>query len=317
MRNLIILSLISTITACGHNPVQTVSSSYHSKVDSGVKRELASSLPFRKFLEAAFKSSDNAYRSIEEMEKKIIKELQSNPGRYGIQDNIDVRKITKIDDIPSERILAEVLADAPRILKFSKQTQKLAFQAIQGEAGVAARISLGTTDLSHVKLTPADETGLGRRISQQIKHVEADLVARKIASKKEAKEISDALFVSARELSQKAKDDPSLKFVAKQIIEYSTIISQKTGRKFLGQGGCMKINGKDILANKAEIAYRTMKEIDQKVVKNYDELGLILQKNHADVTNRTRKEACQAIRALTVGPSCGNVYARKLAPSGC
>jgi polyhydroxyalkanoate synthesis regulator phasin len=281
------------------------------------KREIASISPLTRFLEASLKSSDNVYKSVDDMERKLLKEIQSDPARYGIPKDYDMSKVKKLDDLPSERVIAEVIADAPRILKFSSKTQKIAFDAIQSEAGLAARISVGTSDLSHVKISMAEETGLGRRVSQQIKNVEYDLVKRGVASQKEAKEIADHLFLSARELAKKAKDDPALKAVARQIVEYSTVISQKTGKKFLGKGGCFKVSGADVLGNKAEIAYRTMKEVDEKGLKNYDELGESLQRNHAEVTNRTRKESCQAIKALAVGSSCGDVYARNLAPSGC
>lgn len=303
----VVLLLTLTLASCAQFSSQQSDRTIASAISS----------PIRLFLEAAISSSDNIYRSVDDMERKLLKEIQMNPSKYGIPSGVDVQGIKSLDELPTQRAIAEVLNDAPRILRFSNKTKTIAFNAIKSEAGIASRITLGTTDLSHVKVSLAEETGLGRRVSQQIKDLETSLVTRKLASTKEAKEIADNIFESARELAKMSKSKPELKAVSRQIVEYSTAISQKTGKKFLGKGGCFKITGADALENKAEIAYRMLKEVDEHKMVEYDEIGPALQKHHAEVTNRTRKESCKAIRALSVGPTCGNIYARNLAPSGC
>lgn len=281
-------------------------------------RSVSSYSPLRQFLEAAVHAGDNTlYKSAEEMQEKLLREVKANPARFGFVDEAQVAKLKSLEEVKSERVLAEVLAEASTILRFTSKMKQESMKAISKESGIAARMRVGALKLDAIKLAPHEETGLGRNVSLRLKGLKSSLVERKIASVKEADEIYKTLFQASQELSQKAGNDPRLLTLSRQIVEYSTAISERTGKKFLGRGGCMKISGKDVLQNKAEIAYKTMSEVEERGLESYDDIGKALQRNHSEVTERVERESCLAIKALTVGEVCGNVYARELAPKDC
>lgn len=309
MKFLALLLIAFFTVSCGQLQTKDYSSSWSRSFASG-------GVILRKFLQAAADSGDNlAYKSVKEMEQKLLSEVKVNPRRFGIPDDFDVAKLKTLDDLPGERYLAEIIQQAPGILKFKSVSRTAAYNAVKREAGIAAKLEFSTTRVANVRLSPADEVGLGRTISKKIKSLESDLVADGVSST-QAKKIVENIQQSARDLASKAKADPSLKKTATQIIEYSTIISRKTGKNFLGKTGCFKIAGGDVLSNKAEIAYRVMKEMEQEGFENFNDyakIGKTLQKHHGDVTNRTAKEACLAVRSLaSVGPAQCDVYARQI-----
>lgn len=310
MKLLSLLILSAALVGCGH---------FSSTPDSSrpsVRTFASGGIILRKFLQAAAESGDNlSYKTVKEMEEKLLKEVKLNPSRFGITDDIDVAALKSLDDLPGERFVAEIISQAPSILKFKSVAKKAALESVQREAGIASKLEFHATNLDNVKLDPADEVGLGRTISKKIKALETNLVDSGVPSN-QAKQIVDNLKQSARDLAEKSKVDPKLRPVANQIIEYSTIISQKTGRSFLGKTGCFKISGSDVLSNKAEIAYRVMKEMEQEGFENFDDYGKIgktLQKHHSEVTNRTSREACLAVRSLaSAGGATCDVYARQI-----
>jgi hypothetical protein len=152
---------------------------------------------------------------------------------------------------------------------------------------------------------------LGRTLSQRVMTIEKSLIDQGHSTEK-VKKIMDNIVLTAKQLSKKVKADPSLMPAAQQIIEYSALISQKTGKQFLGKGGCFRLSGSDVLKNKAEIAYRTLKEVEERGLKEYKDIGEALSQQHAKVTGRTVKESKSAICALTVG-ACADTYSRNLA----
>jgi hypothetical protein len=305
MTKLLLISLL-LIQACSQ--IQPISSESSERVPAQALSGIV-----KNFLIAVSKSSDNIQKeSVEKMEQKLLKELQSNPAKYGLKNSDEVKQLSKLDDPKYERALSELIADAPRILKLTSKMTKEGVDAIQAHAGVAARMRLSVVDLKKVKVDPSKECKLGRDLSKKIVFMEEDIVASKLATVEEAKEIGDAIRRSAQSLADKSKNDPTMRAISQQIIEYSTLISQKTGKKFIGKGGCMKLSGKDVFNNKAEIAYRTLKDVEETGVNDIKGLKKTLQKNHSSVTGRTAKESCLAIRALTVG-DCADVYARNLA----
>lgn len=299
------------LASCAHQFDKTADTG--SKVERSIaqSRRLA-----EEFLNAAFKSSDNAlYKSAADMEGALLKEIKANPKLYGLSDEA-ASKLKRIDDIKNERVMAEILSEAPTILKFTPKMKSAAAGAVMDQAGIASHIRLKSSfDASKITLTATEQTGLGRTVSMRMKHLQTALVKQGIAPA-DAKKIYDNLFQAAKDLAAKAKGDPAQLLLARQIVDYSTSISELTGKQFLGKGGCVKITGKTVFENKAEIAYRTLGDVESHGLKNYDEISEALQKNQGDVTNRTKKEACQAIEALTVGSACGNVYSPNLKPKG-
>ena len=271
----------------------------------------------RKFLSSALSSGDNlAYKTVSEMESKLLSDIKANPARFGMTEEAS-KKLKSLDDIKSERVLAEVLSEAPGILKFGAKARSAAINAIGSQSALASQITLKSLDVSAIKLSAAEQSGLGREVSLRLKNLKSSLVKRGVASESQAAKIYENLFQAAKDLSVKAKGDPGQMLLARQIIDYSTAISERTGKQFLGKGGCMKISGKAVLENKADIAFRTLNDVEAQRLSSYDEIGQALQKNHAEVTNRTTKEACMAVQALTVGRSCGGVYSPSLAPKDC
>lgn len=299
------------LASCSHVN-QTASVGTPDRSIAQVSRRIA-----EEFLQQASKFGDNAVqKSASEMESALLKEIKSNPSRFGLSDQA-AKDLKRLDDVKSERVMAEILSEAPSILKFTPKMKSASMATLADNASLASQVSLKSVDVSKVSLSVSEQTGLGREISLRLKHFKSDLVQRKIASESQAAKIYADLFQAAKDLSAKAKGDPAQLLLARQIIDYSTAISQKTGKSFLGKGGCMKINGKAVLENKAEIAYKTLGDVESQGLKNYDEIGEALQKNHSEVTNRTKKESCEAIRALTSGKACGNVYHPSLSPAGC
>lgn len=269
------------------------------------------------FFRAAVKSSDNGlYKSAAEMESKLLTEIKANPAKFGMSKEA-AGKLKKIDSIQNERVMAEILSEAPGLLKFTNKMKSASVSAIMHEGGLASHIKLKSIDVSKVKLEIHEQSGLGREISLRIKNFESVLVQGKMVSPAQAKKMAENIFQAAKDLSQMAKGDPSQLILARQITDYSMAITQKTGKQFLGKGGCLKLNGRTVLEAKADIAFKTLNDVDSRKLASYEEIGEALQKNHADVTNRTKKESCLAIRELTVGASCGGVYSPNLAPKGC
>jgi hypothetical protein len=282
-----------------------------------VQRELASVTPARRFLQAALKAEDNIlFRTVKEMDDRLVKEIQANPAKFGMQDDA-ARKLRSLDDIQNERIIAEVLSEAPQILKFSNRARQASMKAIMDEVGIASQISIKSLDNSAIKLAASEQTGLGRDVSLRLKGLKNRLVENRLASEAQAEKIYRNLFQAAKDLSAKAKGDPAQMVLARQIVDYSTIISERTGKQFLGEGGCLKIGGREVLENKADIAFRTMADVEAHRFNSYEDIGRALQKNHAEVTGRTKREACLAIQALSIGRACGGIYAKQLAPPKC
>lgn len=309
MKILASLLVLATLASCSHAPAP---------ISVDVERTVANTSPIRRFLEAALQADDNvAYKTVKEMEEKILKDFKLNPAKYGITDEAKAAKVKNLDEISNERVIAELLTEAPNLLKFTSKMRTSSMKSIISEVGIATHIKVSSSNLSAIKLAATEQSGLGRKVSLRLKNLKNNLVERNIASAKEADEIYKGLFKASQDLSKKAGNDPKLLALSRQIIDYSTSISEKTGKRFLGNGGCMKIGGRDVLENKADIAFKTMSEIEEKNLKNYDEIGQALQKNHSEVTNRTAKESCLAIRALTIGSPCGEVYAKNLAPRDC
>lgn len=312
MKFLALFLIASFMVSCSQFQSSSGRSSYSRNFASG-------GIILRKFLQAAADSGDNlAYKTVTEMEQKLLSEVKVNPRRFGIPDDFDVAALKSLDDLPGERYMAEILQQAPGILKFKSVSRTAAYNAVKREAGIAAKLEFSTTRVANVRLNPADQVGLGKGISKKIKSLEGELIADGVSST-QARKIVENLQQSARDLAAKVKADPSLKKTAKQIIEYSTIISKKTGKSFLGKTGCFKLAGGDVLSNKAEIAYRVMKEMDKDGFKNFDDyakIGNTLKKHHGEVTNRTSKEACLAVRSLaSVGPAQCDVYAKQIGES--
>jgi hypothetical protein len=293
------------------------SCSHVHKTPVHTERSIATVTPIKRFISAAVRAEDNvAYKSAREMEDRLLSEVKANPSRFGLSDEAS-KKLKSLDDVQNERIMAEILAEAPHILKFTPKMKQASMKAIMDEAGMASHLTVSATNLNRIKLAPQEQTGLGRTVSLRLKNLKSNLVSRKIASEAQADKIYKNLFEAAQDLSSKAKGDPAQMTLARQIINYSTMISEKTGKPFLGKGGCMKIKGKDVLESKADIAFKTMNDVESRGLRNYDEIGEALQKNHAEVTNRTVRESCLAIKALTIGKACGGVYSSGLAPKDC
>lgn len=305
-----LLLSILLVSSCSHVP--------HTAQVGSPERSIAQERRIaEEFFRSAFKAQDNVlYKSGAEMESKLLSEIKANPAKYGISQEA-AGKLKKIDSIKNERVMAEILSEAPGILKFSKKMKAASVSSIMHEGGLASHVSFKSIDVSKVKLELHEQTGLGREISLRVKNFQNVLVEAKMVSPAQAKKIADNIFQAAKDLSKMAKGDPSQLILARQITDYSMAISEKTGKQFLGKGGCMKLNGRTVLEAKADIAFKTLDDVNTRKLASYEEIGEALQKNHADVTNRTKKESCLAIKALTVGPSCGNVYSPNLAPKGC
>jgi hypothetical protein len=295
---------------------------------------------FRRFVEAGIRASDNiAVKTakqvdelVEQTEKKIIADMKKNPHLYGLGDDVNTNSWKNLGDAEKElgqkyeRVLADVLAKADSLLKFTPKAQKAASSTVEEYAGLASKLDFKAVNITKVQYDPKFATHLGKETDARVKYWYDELVSSGV-NKTDADVMLKNQLATSKQLKKKilAQKDLGQKEImrkhASSIMEDSMIIHQKTGKAFLGEGGCAKIDGIDVYGNFSEITYRTMKQVDEadKLGKKLDleEMQEALIRHHSDVTNRTAKESCFSIRELSTGVSCGKTFAAGLSPKKC
>jgi len=300
-------------------------------------REIASFGIFAKFIKAAVKSADNlasyGVKNVDQLviksEKTIIADIKKSRSLYNVADDVDLSNLKNLEDLQKQipdsydRVLADILTKVDSLLKFTPKARKSAIEAVSDYAALGSKMEFRAMGIEKLQYNPKFTTTMGPDIDSKLQHWYNSLAKNGIEPKK-ADEFLKNQIASAKAMQKKisviknVEEKALMRKLASDILEDSMIIERKTGHAFLGEGGCVNIDGLDVYTNFSDITYRTLKQVDEAGGKmDIEDLKKLLQKNHSRVTNRTLKEACFSIQELTGGAKCGKTFSFRLKPKHC